>query len=314
MLGMSSTAPDPNSYLNQSEITKQKKSVMSSLTSTVGSIDSIASIAKVIPGMPPSITAGLSNLKKDAGSLLSKAATMGPDVIEKERGVLEAKLQSIQETVAKQNDAAKIKALADAKATVAARRKVIDNDSTIPRDIKLKYDAIDAMQGASAEDILNALANADDDLLVAENKEFSGIRLMKRAWRASANIIFYVLCGLAGLVGGIIASNTYYAESFWAIKLYYFFYGVAFFPVALVYALVRPPVWHATIMPLYPLTAPAAGIMQDFFGYQVTDESAAPVKAGSLRIVSAATIATLIAFTYERGNLEPLLAAIKKKV
>ena len=82
---------------------------------------------------------------------------------------------------------------------------------------------------------------------------------------------------------------------------------MAFFPLALLYAIVHPPVWAATVIPLYQLMAPPQGIIEDLFGYH------APIAGASkmpLRIASVSTIGALLAVAYSRGSLDGAIAYV----
>lgn len=182
---------------------------------------------------------------------LNKVAKLGPDIVAKRRDAINAMLSGIEEAAIKYDAEAAAKKMADAKAIVEARVKKIFSDSSIPDKIKDEYNLILRNKDATPEDLLDALANADDSLLVYEKKEFNGWRLIKRAWRFASDYIYYILILISAIFGGIIMSNVYINETFLPIRLYYFFYGTVFFPLSLLYGIVNPPEWNAMIFPWF---------------------------------------------------------------
>ena len=306
MLGMSSSDADPNKYLNQTTVTGQTSAALSALKGTAGSIGSVLNITKQIPGIPPSVVDSLQSLNTDATGLMSKAATMGPEAIEKERATLDNRLVTIQASVAAQEASAKRMAYDEAVAAVMARVKTVNADSTVPADIKAKFTAVqdsiaaDMSGNMTPDEILGALQAANEDLLVSENKEFSSVRFLRRIGATCITGLYYMLFGLAILFGGIIASNVYAKERFWGVKAFYFFYGAAFFPLTLLYGIVRPPHWYATIAP-FSLGPVAAGL----FGYHV---SANPQPASNLLRFSALGVGLLLAIlAFFRGAFDAFL-------
>lgn len=306
MLGLSSSAADPSKYLNQTTVTGQTSAALSALKGTAGSIGSALNLAKQVPGIPPGVIDSLQSLNTDSTALVSKASTMGPEAIEKERATLDARLVTIQTNVASEEASAKRRAYDEAVTSVMARVKTVNADSTVPADMKAKFNAIQESIVADTEGtmtpdaILGALTAANEDLLVSENKEFSSLRLLRRIGATCFTGMYYMLFGLAILFGGIIASNTYAREHFWGVKAYYFFYGAAFFPLTLLYGIVRPPHWYATIAP-FSLGPVAAGM----FGYHV---SANPHPPSNLLRFSALGIGLLLAIlAFFRGAFDAFL-------
>jgi hypothetical protein len=306
MLGMASSDADPNKYLNQTAVTGQKSAALSALKDTTSSIGSVLSITKQIPGVPSGVVDTLKSLNTDATGLMSKAATMGPDAIEKERSTLDNRLEAIQASVAAQEMSAKQKAYDDAVDATMARVTTINADSTVPANIKAKFTAIqdaimaDISGNMTPDDILEALQTANEELLVFENKEFSSTRFLRRIGTACMTGLYYMLFGLAILFGGIIASNAYAKESFWGVKAFYFFYGAAFFPLTLLYGVVRPPHWYAAIAP-FSLGPVATGL----FGYQVSANPEAP--SNLLRFLAIGIGLLLAILAFFRGAFDSFL-------
>ena len=233
-----------------------------------------------LKGAGKSIKDGLGNLAEKAAdkaadaalapltmieASVSSVAGLGPEIVTNRRNKINAMLTQIESSAKKYNDAAEAKKMRDTRAIILARVTQVRVDSTIPDKIKDKFEIILDISGETPEELLNSLANAEDDLLVHENKEFSGVRLIKRAWRMSSDYIYYMLLFACAIFGGIILSNVYINETFFPIRAYYFFYGTAFFPASLLYGIVNPPEWNAKIFPWFmipgkePFVQPTVG-------------------------------------------------------
>jgi hypothetical protein len=84
-------------------------------------------------------------------------------------------------------------------------------------------------------------------------------------------------------------SNAYASDFFWGIKLYYFIYGAAFFPLSLIYGAIKYPYWVSGLIPLYSLM-PLEGaidpstpsLIDSLFGYKlVTSDPKKTYKSGT---------------------------------
>jgi hypothetical protein len=102
----------------------------------------------------------------------------------------------------------------------------------------------------SSTTILDRLRILDLEKEEEEQKVFSPVRALKR-WAIQVKRIFWFafLC-VGGLIGGIILSNFYFDEPFWAIKIFYFLVGVVAFPFVFLLGLIAPPYWHSILIPL----------------------------------------------------------------
>jgi len=187
---------------------------------------------------------------------ISSVSNLGPDIVANRRAKINTMLSDIQSAATRYNAETSAKRMREVRATITARVKEVNDDSTVPQDIKDKYAIILDNSGASPEDLLDNLANADDDLLVHENKEFSAWRLIKRSWRLTSDYVYYIILLVTMIFGGVILSNVYINEKYLPIRLYYFFYGIIFFPASLAYGIINPPVWSATLFPLFQIAGP----------------------------------------------------------
>jgi hypothetical protein len=98
--------------------------------------------------------------------------------------------------------------------------------------------------------LLSSLDELDGAKEAEENKVFSWSRLGRKVVKILMYYVSVVAVALGALLGGIVLSNTYASDPFWGIRLFYFVYGAAFFPLSLMYGAAKPPYWVATLIPL----------------------------------------------------------------
>jgi len=218
---------------------------------------------------------------------LGEVSKLGPDIVANRRAAINNMLSGIEDAALKYDNDVATKKRAEATAIIEARVKQVEKDTSIPNNIKDKFADILKNKDATPEDLLDELANAEDDLRVYENKEFNGWRLVKRAWRFASDYIYYILLFICAIFGGIIMSNTYIHETFLPIRIYYFFYGTVFFPISLIYGIMNPPEWNATIFPLFQLPANPVTVAPN----AVAKKAVAPKVGGAPPTLSAAEAA-----------------------
>jgi hypothetical protein len=109
---------------------------------------------------------------------------------------------------------------------------------------------------ASADDLLVELDVLDNQVDEIAAKTANVGRRMWNIVRRGMPYITVFLFIAGAILGGVIASNIYATESFWAIKLYYFVYGAALFPVSLAIGAYNPPTWAAGFIPLNTTSPP----------------------------------------------------------
>jgi hypothetical protein len=271
-------------------------------------------------------------------SSISSVANLGPDIVARRRAEINTMLTKIEDAAKAYERMDEEKRKREALVIVNKRIKEVASDSTIPKKIKNQFDAILAKKpptkdkdgflredpGPNPEELLERLLNAEDALKLHENTEFSGLRLIKRAWRFSSEYIYYILLFTTAIFGGIILSNVYINESFLPIRLYYFFYGTAFFPISLMYGIINPPVWSATIFPGFkvpesgPFVQKRSGF-RSFFKRKVGGAMPTDIQQGtgivaerSAAFRSKEDIAASIKTAEDRG--EPVMEAAKKEL
>jgi hypothetical protein len=271
-------------------------------------------------------------------SSISSVANLGPDIVARRRAEINAMLTKIDDAAKNYERLDEEKRKRDALVIINKRIKEVASDSTIPKKIKNEFDNILARKpptkdkdgflredpGPGPEEMLERLVNAEDALTAHENTEFSGWRLIKRAWRFSSDYIYYILLFTTAIFGGIILSNVYINESFLPIRLYYFFYGTAFFPISLMYGIINPPTWNATIFPGFkvpesgPFVQGRSGF-RSFFKRKVGGAMPTDIQQGtgivaerSLAFSSKEEIAASIKTAEDKG--EPVMEAAKKEL
>lgn len=267
-LGLTASVPDPTEFLKQKEVSSQLDEVRGNVNSTLGTVSFAIDAARAL-GVPASAVANLEGLQTKAKEL-SEATNLTPAQMEAKRAEIEqglAKARTEQEALTR---AAELSRAEEVAAAVAAERKKVEGDATLPRTLadslkqldercqaalKAVREAVAAKKNpADSVETASALQSALDALitqrLTIENKENSGgVRAIQESvkWGVGGLMIFFIVG--AALLGGIILSNIHYEEVFWGIRLYYFIYGTLFFPLSLLYGVWKPPVWQSTLIP-----------------------------------------------------------------
>jgi hypothetical protein len=303
----STPAPDPAAYANQAAISAQLKTAITDLSGTIGRITTaIASSTTFMTTL-----SSLNALKQRALALQSAAPTMSPVDIEQKRGAIEAELGILQASITANTDIGATGQRALAVSELRSRVAEVNADVNTSAAIKKGYTdfsaTVDLSGGMTASAIRGTLSSMDSAARTERYKDFIFTRMLAFSTSIAFEILYYVILSLSVLFGGIIISNMYIQEDFWAGRLYYFVYGMAFFPISLLVGIIRPPPWLATIMPFYDRTneAPSKSYWNfiyvlfgvPLFGYN-------PMVAGSKWNIWIITIILTIAlafFTYMRG-------------
>lgn len=297
-LGIKGTeTPDPSAYANQQQEAANLADARSSLSSTTAAIQIALSVAQAA-GAP---TQTLSDLNTQVSTLASTNLTSAQ---------LAAQINSVNTKLAAAavTNAAAIKeqAISDmisAINIIEERVNIIRADKTTTSDLLNKYNTL----LKSANQALNALQNppvdvsgttpptypAPDSLLstlddldtlkdAEENATFNMERFFKRIFNKTMYYCVIVFIALGALLGGIIMSNAYASDIFWGIKLYYFVYGAAFFPLSLVYGAIKYPYWVSGLIPLYSLDGvidpSSSSLVDSLFGYRLVTSDPKKIK------------------------------------
>ena len=267
-LGITAGIPDPTEFLKQKEVSSQLDEARGNVNSTLGTVSFAVDAAKAL-GVPASAVSSLEGLQGKAKAL-SEATNLTPAQMEAKRAEIEqglAKAKAEQEVATR---AAELTRMEEVAAATAAERKTVDGDTTLPRTLADSLKQLDERCQAALKAVKEAVAAKKDpadsvetpetlrlalDSLISqrltiENKENSGgVRGIKESvkWGVGGLMILFLVG--AALLGGIVLSNAYVEESFVGIRLYYFVYGLLFFPLSLIYGIWKPPVWQSTLIP-----------------------------------------------------------------
>lgn len=288
-LGITAAVPDPADFLKQKEVSGQVDQARADVESTLGTVSFAMDAAKTL-GVPSSALSSLEALQSRAKKL-ADSTSMTPAQMEAERVKIEqdlAKAQLVQEELTR---AARLKVTQEVAVAIAAERKAVEADSTLPKDIATSLKALDekaqaalkATQEAVAakkdpeatvetgEALQSALQGLQSQRQAIENKESSGgLRAAREALKWGAFAVMMICIFVAALLGGSVLSNAYAEEVFWGIRLYYFIYGFFFFPLSLLYGAIKPPVWHSTLIPWTLREAPDATTFSErWFSYHI---------------------------------------------
>jgi hypothetical protein len=279
--------------LKQKEVSSQLDEVRGNVNSTLGTVSFALDAAKAL-GVPASAVSNLEGLQTRAKEL-SQATNLTPAQMEAKRTEIEqglAKARAEQEALTR---AAALTRMEEVVAAVAAERKTVDGDTTLPRTLadslkqlddrcqaalKATKEAVAAKKDPAAtvetpETLRLALDSLISQRLTIENKENSGgVRAIRESikWGVGGLMIFFIVG--AAVLGGIILSNAYVTETFVGIRLYYFVYGILFFPLSLIYGAWKPPQWQSTLFPWFLRAEPDAKTSSErlFSYYNYTPE------------------------------------------
>lgn len=277
-LGLTNTAaPDPSAYTNIQAEAANLTSAKTTLNSTISNIG-IALNAADLLAIDPTYTNSLKSLQTEATSLINSNMTSAQ--MAAKTTDLSKKLEVAQK---QQVEAVKKQAVGDlttAMNTISARVTVVTADKTTSPELLEQYrqlltDANAAVAAAkkfsespdsgdttvykTPNELLATLDDLDTKKDAEENKEFNWPRFYKKILRITMYCLLIVSVGFGLLLGGIATSNAYAADYFWAIKVFYFIYGAAGFPITLILTAANKPYWVSGLIPLkslVPRTAP----------------------------------------------------------
>jgi len=269
-LGLTNTAaPDPSAYTNIQAEASNLTSAKSALNDTISNIGLALNGAELL-GIDPTYTSSLKALQTEATTTLNSNMTSAQIAAKTADVSKKLEVAKVQQVAAAKEQA--IAALTTATKTIFDRVAVVKGDKTTSLELLAKYEQLlaDANVALAAakkpatdisgstvyqgpDDLLATLDDLDAQKDAEENKEFNWPRFFKKILRITMLSLLYftVVCGL--LLGGIATSNAYAADYFWAIKVFYFVYGAAAFPLTLIMAAVYKPYWVSGLIPLKSL-------------------------------------------------------------
>ena len=311
-LGLTNTAaPDPSAYTNiQAEATNltSAKTAMSDTISNIG----IALNAADLLDINPSYTNTLKSLQSEATAVISSNMTSAQ--IAAKTADLSTKLQVAQKQQVEAVQKQAVEDLTTAMNTVSARVTVVTADKTMSAELLAQYkqlltDANAAVEAAkkspgssgssgsggsgdrtvykTPDELLAILDDLDTKKDAEENKEFNWPRFFKKILRITMYCLLFVSLGFGLLLGGIATSNAYADDYFWAIKVFYFIYGAAAFPITLIMVAVKKPYWVSGLIPLkslVPRTVPGVSASGPYA--DTTASAAAPAAPTAQNLLS----------------------------
>jgi hypothetical protein len=307
----SKSAPDPAEFEKQKAVNAQLQIVIKDLSGTIGLIDAAITSAA---GFSTTLS-NLAMLKQRAIALRSAAPNMTPVDIETKRGAIEAELKILQASITKKADISSSDDRGLAVSQLRDRVREVVADPNVSAKMKKEFSdysaTVDLSGGITASAIRGKLSSLNRDADIDRYKDFVFTRMFKFSASIAFVVLYYATLTLSILFGGIIVSNMYFEEDFWAGRLFYFVYGMAFFPISLLVGIIKPPPWVAAIMPLFnkALESPRGpedpgnplynAIGSPLFGYNAVD-----AQSGSrwpMRVISIILAILFSLFTYMRG-------------
>jgi hypothetical protein len=329
-IGLSST-PDPKQYTDQKEVAAQLTDAKSNMQGLLSTVNLASTGLSFVPGIPTDLTESMNALQDQTQTLVT-STTATPTQLATQQRDIEKKLDDInaQKDIVLQNNI--ITELKDATDAVQKRVTEVQADTTTSPGLltsykklltnsqlslssaqkklvflKTKKEGFQSMPTPAAAEV--AMLTADEILYELsilnsqkedeEDKEFSWGRFGSRVWATVVTVLFYVSVSIGGLLGGIVLSNTFMDSGYWGTRIFYFIYGVALFPIILLYGLIKPPIWRSTIIPLYLInTSSTPGFFNQLFGYTTLDTTAQASSIASnrttMRILLGITLGILV--------------------
>ena len=306
----SKSEPDPAAYSKQAAVNVQLQSAIVDLSGTISRINTAITDAA---GFKTTLS-NLNALKQRATTLQAAAPSMSPVDIEKTRGNIEAELKVLQASITTKADISASDERGLAVKELKDRVEEIKADKNVSDPVKKEFTDFSAavdLGGMTASDIRSRLVIMNRSADIDRYKDFVFTRMLTFSASIAFEVIYYTTLTLCILFGGIIVSNMYF-EDFWAGRIFYFVYGMAFFPLSLLVGIVRPPPWLATIMPYFnrslevpvDISGASPSFLYTLLGSPLFGYTPADAQKGNrwpLRFISIMLAILFSIFTYMRG-------------
>lgn len=250
-LGVTSPVPDPAAYKNVMDEVTNMVNVRNMTQSTIDRINAALDTA-VATRLPRTYIDKLEEIANETTNL--QTANLGAAASAAKLGDIENRLANIikeQEGAIQKQRTSELKSLQH---RIEKRLKRVENTNLKKEYEKLLHDVKGAfLQGTSIEVLHERLAELDEKDENDTNKEFNWARFRGRILRIMMRGLLIISVSFGALFGGIILSNAFAEDYFWGIKLFYFIYGAAFFPLSLFYGIYYKPHWVSGLIPLYSI-------------------------------------------------------------
>ena len=290
-------APDPASYTNASTMASQQTQAVSSLQATVSTASAALTFATTA-GVSSSVLTKLQSVVSDGKTLLAQAATMPAAKLEAARAKLESNAIASQFAAIQDQYDTTLKGLNKELPIIQARVTEIHEDKSTSAGLVSQYDSLlsdisgsiallvasppvfippassSGSSGSKAAYAIPTTPSAEEyqerlDLLDGKKEQeegngysFSRMWRMFKYWMSTYLYPAFVsiLVFSAMILGGIIISNAYLEveQGFIGNRLFYFIYGALGFPISILYACFKTPLWVAGLFPATPRVKPVA--------------------------------------------------------
>ena len=267
-LGLSSSTPSPDAYNNQIAEDENLKSARSNCETLKSTLCLAVNIGKL-----SGVDTSTMQARCDDITTLCKSNLSSAEIAQKTKEFALAAKDTRASTLADQK-----KGLTEVLTKITARVATVKANTNIPAELLAKYTAVndevvkglDAIKATdpldetkplpvirSAEELLITIDDLDNEYEEVLTKTANiGRRLWNRL-RSAMPYITIVFVILGAILGGIILANKNVSEPFWLLKIYYFVYGAALFPISLMSGAYSPPEWKSGLIPMQLVIPPA---------------------------------------------------------
>jgi len=264
-LGVSTSTPSPDAYNNQIAEDKNLKAARSNCETLKASLCLAVNVGR-LSGLDTTTL----QARCDDISALCKSNLTSAEIEQKTKEYALAAKDTRASTLADQKAS-----ITEVSNTISTRMMVVTGNTNISPELVKKYTELNEKITTALNDI-KAADPLDDTTplpVIPSEEEFrisiddldnqyeeeltKKANLGRRLWNKLRSVMPYItiiICIIGAILGGIISANTHANEPFWAIKIYYFFYGAILFPISLGFGAYSPPEWKSGFIPIISTT------------------------------------------------------------
>ena len=264
-LGVSTSTPSPDAYNNQIAEDKNLKAARSNCETLKASLCLAVNVGR-LSGLDTTTL----QARCDDISALCKSNLTSAEIEQKTKEYALAAKDTRASTLADQKAS-----ITEVSNTISTRMMVVTGNTNISPELVKKYTELNEKITTALNDI-KAADPLDDTTplpVIPSEEEFrisiddldnqyeeeltKKANLGRRLWNKLRSVMPYItiiICIIGAILGGIISANTHADEPFWAIKIYYFFYGAILFPISLGFGAYSPPEWKSGFIPIISTT------------------------------------------------------------